>query len=684
MTLGEKISQMVHEAPAIDRLGIPAYNWWNEGLHGVGRAGLCTVFPQPIGMAASFDTQLMNEVATVISDEARAKYNEFSSHNSRDYYQGLTYWSPNINIFRDPRWGRGHETYGEDPYLTGEMAVSFVKGMQGEREDCRKLDACLKHLAVHSGPEGCRHGFNVDVDPKDFYETYLWAFDYCIRKAKPASVMGAYNAINGEPCCASKWLLQDVLRGELGFEGYMVSDCGAICDIHDFHHLTEGKPESSALAVNSGCELCCGDAYQGLVVAVEMGLITEETITKAVERLFQTRYELGMFDTGNPWESLSYDDVATPAHKRLSREMAARSMVLLKNNGILPLGKEIRTIAVIGPNANDRDVLLGNYNGTPSQWITMLDGIERNVAEDVRVYYAKGCDVVAKETPKWEENTFQEALILAEKADVVLFCCGLNPRLEGEEGDAFNSDAGGDKVTLELPAPQKRLFDALARVGTPIVTVNISGSALALCEVEEKSAAVIQAWYPGEQGGAALYDVLSGAVNPSGRLPVTFYRSDDDLPDFKEYSMKQRTYRNFQGEPLFPFGFGLSYSRFCYQNLSVEEKENSLQVHLQVENMSDRDGSEVIELYAKSMEDADEVPNVRLIGFCRVDVGAGEIWRGSMEVEKDILRVFDENGRAHLPQGRIRIYAGGHQPDDVSCRLAGTECIYTELALSIR
>lgn len=681
MTLGEKVAQMLNEAPAIDRLGVPAYNWWNEGLHGVGRAGLCTVFPQPIGMAATFDLNLMKRVATVISDEARAKYNEFSSHGSRDIYQGLTYWSPNINILRDPRWGRGHETYGEDPVLTGEMAVAFVEGMQGDHEECRKLDATLKHFVVHSGPEACRHGFNVSVGKKDLYETYLWAFDYCISKAKPASVMGAYNAVNGEPCCASKWLLQDILRDELGFEGYVVSDCGAICDIHEFHHLTEGKPQSAALAVNSGCDLNCGDAYQGLIVAYEMGLISEETITRAVERLFQTRFELGMFDEHNPWETLSYDDVATPANKQLSREMAARSMVLLKNNGILPLDDGVKTIAVIGPNANNRDVLLGNYNGTPDQWVTMLDGVQRGVSNDVRVYYTKGCDIVSQEIPKWKENTFQEALILAEKSDVVIFCCGLNPRLEGEEGDAFNSEAGGDKASLELPASQIKLFQALVKVGTPIITVCVSGSALALNEVEEQSSAVVQAWYPGEQGGDALADLLMGRVNPSGRLPVTFYRSDDDLPDFRDYSMKNRTYRYFKGEPLYPFGYGLSYSRFCYKNLSVEDQGESLLIRVQVENISERDGSEVIQIYAHGVEDGDEVPNARLVGFQRVDIAAGAIWRDSLTVEKSMLRVVDEEGKSRLPKGRIRLYAGGHQPDAVSCRLAGTECVYTELVL---
>ena len=681
MTLGEKMSQMLNEAPAIERLGIPAYNWWNEGLHGVGRSGLSTVFPQPIGLAASFDTELMKQVAVAFSDEARAKYNEFSSHGSRDCYQGLTYWCPNINIFRDPRWGRGHETYGEDPFLTGEMAVAFVDGMQGDQKECRKLDATLKHFVAHSGPEGCRHGFDAKVSKKDLYETYLWAFAYCIQKAKPAAVMGAYNTVNGEPCCASKHLLQDILRDELGFEGYVVSDCGAICDLHDFHHITEGKPQSSALAVNSGCELNCGDAYQGLVVAYEMGLVTEDAISKAVERLFQTRFELGMCDEKTPWDSLGYDDVATPAHKQLAREMAARSIVVLKNNGILPLNKEIKSIAVIGPNANNRDVLLGNYNGTPDQWITVLDGVQRNVGKDVRVYYTKGCDVVARDVPKWEENTFQEALILAEKADVVLFCCGLNPRLEGEEGDAFNSDAGGDKISLDLPDSQKKLFQALVKVGTPIITINISGSALAFHEIAEQSAAIVQAWYPGEQGGDAIFDVLSGAVNPSGRLPVTFYRSDDDLPAFDDYHMKGRTYRYFQGDPLYPFGYGLSYSRFCYQNLSIENQGDSLLFHIQVENVSDRDGSEVIQIYAKCMGDADGVPNAKLVGFRRVDIQAGQVWHGDITVEKKILYVTDQEGKSHIPQGRIHFYVGGHQPDAVSCRLSDTMCVEAEISL---
>ena len=503
MTLAEKMSQMRYDSPAIERLGIPAYNWWNEALHGVARAGAATVFPQAIGMAASFNTELMEEVATAISDEARAKYNEYKTYSAEgdtEIYQGLTYWSPNINIFRDPRWGRGHETYGEDPYLTGTMGTAFIKGLQGNGK-YRKLDATIKHYAVHSGPESLRHGFDAKVSQKDLYETYLWAFKYCIDNADPSALMGAYNRTNGEACCASKTLLKDILREEFGFKGYVVSDCGAICDINKNHKLTENEAESAALAVNNGCDLNCGSAYQWLQSAVALGLISEETITECVERLYEARFRLGMFADDCEYDNISYDVVECEKHTALNRKMAQESIVLLKNDGILPL-KDEGKIAVIGPNADEVLVLLGNYNGRPSKYSTLLKGIQ-DAAKNAKVRYAYGCHVDNPNVGAWAEHPFREAVLAARWADVVIMCMGINPMIEGEEGDAYNSDASGDKKTIDIPVPQKALFDAVMAEGKKTIFVNVTGSCMNLCEQDEKCNAVIQCFYPGAEGGNA-------------------------------------------------------------------------------------------------------------------------------------------------------------------------------------
>lgn len=558
MTIEEKMAQMRYDAPAIERLGVPAYNWWNECLHGVARQGCATVFPQAIGLASSFNTELMYEVATAISDEARAKYNEFKKFGSTELYQGLTFWSPNINIFRDPRWGRGHETYGEDPLLTGKMGTAFIKGLQGQGK-YRKLDATIKHYAVHSGPEYERHGFDAVVSKKDLYETYLSAFKYCIDNADPSAVMGAYNRVNGEPCCGSKTLLKDILYGEFGFKGYVVSDCGAIRDFHAGHKVTNTEAESVALAVNNGCQLNCGDAYLSLYEAYEQDLITEETITEAVTKLFEARFRLGMFDDDCEYNKIPYDVVECQKHTDINRKMAQESIVLLKNNGILPLSKEIKTIAVIGPNADDARTLTANYNGTPSVYYTPLRGIQE--AFDGKVLYAKGCHPTDPNAGNWSGSPVREAVFLASKADAVIMIMGLNPSIEGEEGDSFNGDVAGDKKDILLPAPQRKLFDEVIALGKPTVFVNISGSCVSLCDQDEKCDAVLQCFYPGAQGGNALADILFGKVSPSGRLPVTFYRSTDDLPPFRDYSMENRTYKFFKGSPLYPFGFGLTYSK---------------------------------------------------------------------------------------------------------------------------
>jgi len=606
MTLEEKIGQMQHAAPAIERLGIPAYNWWNEALHGYARSGTATVFPQAIGMAASFNSDLLHRVGEVISTEARAKYNEYKTFGDTDIYQGLTCWSPNINIFRDPRWGRGHETYGEDPYLTGRMGTAFVRGMQGEGK-YRRVDATLKHFAAHSGPESQRHGFDAVVSEKDMKDTYLWAFRYCIDHADPAAVMGAYNRTNGEPCCASKTLLRDTLYGEMGFDGYVVSDCGAICDIDAHHGSTASRAESAALAVQNGCALNCGFAYSFLKEAVEKGLLDECYIDEAVTRLFTARYRLGMFDDDCEYDAIPYDVVSCEEHRALNRQMARESIVLLKNDGILPLSKTSR-VAVVGPNADSRDVLLANYNGTPDSYTTLLAGIRE--ACRGRVTYAQGAHLY-NERPNPELGiTIREAVIAARQSDVVVMCMGLDAVLEGEEGTAnVQGLAVGDRATLDLPRSQLTLYEAIKETGKPIVFVNVSGSCVGLADMKDNCAALLQVFYPGAEGGHALADILFGDVSPSGRLPVTFYRGVDDLPDFSDYSMENRTYRYFTGTPVFPFGHGLSYADI--RERWIDDKT------VELTNESEIDTAYAVLRYAPA-------PDRHLIGFEKVFIKAKE------------------------------------------------------------
>ena len=478
MTLDEKLSQLRYDSPAIERLKIPAYNWWNEGLHGVARSGTATVFPQAIGMAASFNPDLLNCVATAISDEARAKYNGYKLFGSTGIYQGLTYWSPNINIFRDPRWGRGHETYGEDPYLTGRMGCAFIDGLQGDDPTWRKLDATIKHFAVHSGPEATRHEADVEIDRETMDDTYLWAFRYCIEHADPSAVMGAYNRVNGEPCCASETLLQKILREEWDYRGYVVSDCGAIHDINAHHHVTFTDAESAAMALNAGCILNCGFAFRSLKEAYDQGLITDETVDAAVTKLFEARFRLGMFAEKCPYDSIPMDVIECDEHRALNRRMAEESVVLLKNNGILPL-KGIQKLAVIGPNADHVPVLLGNYNGYPSRYSTFLRGLQDNFEGEIR--YSKGCHhyIDSRKNP-WMEDLTREAVLVAKWADAVVLFMGLDPSMEGEEGDAFNGANAGDKADLQLPDSQKRLWKAVLAAGKPVIFVNVSGSAVDL------------------------------------------------------------------------------------------------------------------------------------------------------------------------------------------------------------
>ncbi|NLG03283.1 MAG: glycoside hydrolase family 3 protein, partial [Clostridia bacterium] len=565
MTLEEKASQLKFDAPAIERLGVPAYNWWNEALHGVARAGTATVFPQAIGMAAMFDDELLTEIADAIATEARAKYNTYSKENDRDIYKGLTMWSPNINIFRDPRWGRGHETYGEDPYLTKCLGKAFVQGLQGDGE-VLKTAACAKHFAVHSGPEAIRHEFDAVVSDKDLWETYLPAFEACVTEANVESVMGAYNRTNGEPCCAHGVLMEDILKDQWKFDGYYVSDCWAIRDFHEHHMVTKTATESAALALKKGCHVNCGNTYLHIMKAYQEGKVTEEDITNAAETLFTTRYMLGLLETSE-YDQISYDQVESAEHRALARKATEKSVVMLKNDGLLPLSDSLKSIGVIGPNANSRAALIGNYHGTSSHYVTVLEGIQQAVSDSTRVFYSEGAHLFMDRVEHlgYPDDRIKEAVIVAKHSEVVVLCVGLDETLEGEEGDTGNSYASGDKNDLELPESQRKLVDAVLAVGKPTIICMMTGSAMNLSVAREKAGAILQTWYPGAEGGKAIADILFGKISPSGKLPVTFYESLKGLPEFTDYSMKGRTYRYIEEPAQYPFGYGLTYGDVMVQ-----------------------------------------------------------------------------------------------------------------------
>lgn len=810
MTLEEKVSQMVHSAAAVERLGIPAYNWWNEALHGVARAGRATVFPQAIGLAATWDTDLMFRVSAAISDEARAKHHEFLRRGKRGIYQGLTFWSPNINIFRDPRWGRGMETYGEDPFLTGRLAVQFVKGMQGEDPRYLKTAATPKHFAVHSGPEPDRHTFDAVVSERDLRETYLPAFRDCIVEAGAASVMCAYNRFKGEACCGSSRLLEKILRRDWGFQGYVVSDCGAVSDMFRTHKLVKTPPEAAALGVKAGCDLNCGRIYQNLAEAVSLGLITEEDINRSVSRLFLYRFKLGMFD---PPEMVAYAGIPyhvndCSEHRRLALEAARKSIVLLKNDRqVLPLSKNLKTVAVIGPHADNIDVLLGNYNGYPAEPVTPLEGIQGKVLPGTEVIYAQGCDVIeglpvfhvcpeeflfavegeqrvsglrgeyyendgfegepgftrideyidfnwwdGAPQPDWDDDGFsvrwtgklvppvtgeyylggsghgemrfcldetlilehssvhhprlkfkkmeleagreydirfeyinrygdargrfvwarpdrdlkKEALAAAEKADAVILCMGISPRLEGEEMRVdLPGFKGGDRTDLKLPEIQEDLIRAVHSLGKPVVLVLMSGCALSGDWADGSIPAVVHTWYPGQAGGEALADVLFGDADPGGRLPVTFYKSVGDLPPFEAYSMENRTYRYFRGEPLFPFGHGLSYTVFRYADMRFPARVpagSPVDISVEVENAGERAGDEVVQLYVRDSEASVPVPLRALKGFKRVRLGPGEKKTVRFSLTPRCLSLIDRDGARVCEPGFFEVSVGGGQP----------------------
>ncbi len=684
MTIEERASQLKYDAPPIERLKIPAYNWWNEALHGVARGGTATMFPQAIGMAAMFDEHFMEVIGNIIATEGRAKYNEAAKHGDRDIYKGITFWSPNVNIFRDPRWGRGHETYGEDPYLTGRLGVAFIKGLQGHGRYLKSA-ACVKHFAVHSGPESLRHEFDATASKKDMWETYLPAFEDCVLEGKVEGVMGAYNRTNGEPCCGSYTLLRDILRGKWKFEGHVVSDCGAIADFHTGHLVTSTAPESAALAIKAGCDLNCGNTYLHLLQALKDNLITEEDITRSAVRLFTTRMKLGMFDECE-YDSIPYSVVDSGEHNEAALEAARKSMVLLKNDGILPLDKDrIKTIGVIGPNANSRLVLKGNYYGTPSRTITLLEGIQDYVGDEVRVYYSEGCHLYKDKVENLglKNDRTAEARTVAEHSDVVVLCLGLDETLEGEQGDAGNASASGDKADLNLPEVQEDLLEKVVAVGKPTVLLLSTGSAVSINFADKKCNAILQTWYPGARGGQAAAECLFGDYSPSGKLPVTFYRSVEELPAFTNYSMKGRTYRYMETEPLYPFGFGLTYSRVELRDLRIQNKiakESDIRLSVEIKNAGSYDTDEVVQFYIKDRNSKYAVPNPCLCGFQRIHLGRGESRVVEAMIPNKAMNIVDGEGNRYLDSNHFTVFAGISQPDQRSVALTGIRPLSVEIS----
>lgn len=656
LSVEEKVSQLCNSASAVAGLSLPAYNWWNEALHGVARAGTATVFPQAIALAAMFDDQLLEEIAAAIAEEARAKYNLAQKKKDTGAYKGLTFWSPNINILRDPRWGRGHETYGEDPFLTSRLGVAFIKGLQ-QRDSSGKLKtaACAKHFAAHSGPEGKRHSFNAEVSKKDLFETYLPAFEAAVKEGQVEAVMGAYNALNGTPCCCNAELLNGILREKWGFQGHVVSDCGAIDDIHRGHRTTRSAKESSALALKNGCDLNCGKTYQHLIDSYEADLIDENDLDTALRRLLRARFLLGMFDQpgSGAYDAIGEDVVACAEHKALALRAAERAAVLLANNGILPLeAGKLKKVAVIGPNADSRSVLLGNYNGTPTEYSTALEGLSNYLGTD-KVIYAKGCRLFGRNS----ERLLREAERAALAADVVIACVGLDPSLEGEQGDAFNSDGSGDKTSLGIPPCQETLLQRLKATGKPVVAVLNTGSSVSV--QTPGLDALLNMWYPGEQGGAALARLLFGDASPCGRLPMTFYRSVDDLPDFEDYSMRGRTYRYFEGEPLYPFGSGLTYTRFDYSNLKAERNSGGgAEVSLTLRNARERDARETVQVFVRALDTIIGQPRKSLKAFRGIFLRAGEEARVSFALAAEAFMFIDDEGEPYAPDCGFAVEAG--------------------------
>ncbi|MCB2221003.1 MAG: glycoside hydrolase family 3 C-terminal domain-containing protein [Bacteroidetes bacterium] len=662
LTVEEKASLMLYNSPAIERLGIPEYNWWNECLHGVGRAGNATVFPQAIGMAATFDDELIFRVSSAISDEARAKHHAAVRMGNREQYVGLSFWTPNINIFRDPRWGRGQETYGEDPYLTSRMGISFVKGLQGNDPKFLKASACAKHYVVHSGPEKTRHFFNAMPPERDFRETYLPGFEALVQEGHVEAVMCAYNRTYDKPCCGSEYLLNDILRNEWGFKGHIVSDCWALDDIWLRHKLVETRVEAAAMAAKAGVNLNCGYLYQYLPQALDSGLITEKTLDSALIPLMRTRFKLGLFDPEdmNPYANISTDVINNEAHQKLAYETAAKSIVLLKNeNHVLPLDKKTtKTILVAGPTAMDVNCLVGNYTGYSGHLTTILEGMVNRADPGAVVEYNQGV--------LFHNDSLYQGFWQAGRADAVLLCLGINSLFEGEEGDAMMNPYGGDRLDIRLPENQLEFVKRirLKVKDKPLIAVITGGSAMAIPELDSIADAVLFAWYPGEAGGFAVADIIFGDVNPSGRLPVTFYKSVKDLPDFENYSMDGRTYRYFDGEPLYPFGYGLSYSRFEYSNARAVQKDDKIDIQITVKNTGEFEGDEVVQLYARKKKPEFWRPIKQMVAFKRISLKKGESQTITIPVDPKQLQYWDvELQEYKLEPGNYELLIGSASND---------------------
>lgn len=688
MTLAEKVSQMRNEAAPIWRLGVPAYDYWSECLHGVARAGTATVFPQAIGMAATWDAPLIHKVADTIATEARAKHNLYSQLHDGDSvrYAGLTFWTPNINIFRDPRWGRGQETYGEDPFLTGQMAVAFIRGLQGDDPKYIKAMACAKHFAVHSGPESERHSFNAHPSERDLFECYFPQFEAAVRQGHVGAVMGAYNRLNGEPCCSNPALLTTLLRKTWGFDGHVVSDCGAINDIFEGHQVVGSLPEAAARALKAGCDICCGTNYNFLTYDFRMGMVSTEEINTALRHGLMARFRLGIFDPPEvvPYAHIPITENDTPEHEQLALQTARESIVLLKNEGLLPLQRsKIKRIAVIGENADTVSVLLGNYNGTPARPVTILEGIKAVAGTNIEVTYEQGCPLarhlatLSADDISVLSNHFSRAVAIAKTADVVVYVGGINPFLEGEEMEVpFDGFYWGDRTKIELPAPQTELLQALHATRKPLVMVDCSGSAVAMPWAVTNVPAILQAWYPGEQGGRAVADVLFGDADPGGRLPVTFYASTDDLPGFDDYSMSNRTYRFFRGTPEFAFGHGLSYTRFDYDkarlNATNVTAKDTLKLSFTLRNTGSYDGDEVAQVYVRRSDSDDFRAKQALCGFTRVHVAKNATADVSLEIPLERFRIWSTTEKKYVVEpGAYEVMLGGAS-DDIRARLPVT------------
>lgn len=674
MSLREKVTQLTNTASPIPRLGVPAYDYWNECLHGVARAGVATVFPQAIGMAAMWDAPFLHEIGDIISTEARAKNNDALARGEHGRYYGLTFWTPNINIFRDPRWGRGQETYGEDPRLTADLGVALITGLQGDDPRYLKVAACAKHFAVHSGPESLRHEFDATPPQQDLYETYLPQFEAAVKRGKVGIVMSAYNALDGTPCSADAWLLQTLLRQTWGFDGHVTSDCGAISDLELPRKVAADPAEAAAMAIKSGCDIECGNQYRALLGAAKKSLVTEKEIDTALHRVLRTRFELGQFDPPDmvTFMKIPISENDSPAHASAALKAARQSMVLLKNDGVLPLDPaRLKKVAVIGENADSTEMLLGNYNGTPSHPVSILQGLRKALGRGVEVTHERGVPLALRpgETVDASSPDWKKALAAAASADVVIYVGGLSPRLEGEEMRVnFQGFGGGDRTRIELPEPQDELLKALHATGRPVIFVNCSGSAVAMPWEAGNLPAILQAWYPGQAGGTAVAETLLGRSNPSGRLPVTFYSATSDLPAFEDYAMANRTYRYFSGRPLWAFGHGLSYTTFAYSDAALEKDrvaaDATLNLTLVVKNSGERDGDEIVQVYARRKDSLPGDARKWLVGFQRVPVAAGKSAPVEFAIDAANLRRWDAGKKQYVvPAGDYELEIGASSDD---------------------